>query len=120
MRLFQRLKMAFNPASHDASLSHYIPAVQYADTGVENSIWVSDLAKRVQDWKGDNGRVYSEQILTAQGALLFAQKLVTTAGVGGLGVAYGQNQTVAVAGFSGLPAVLDATSTAAEFSEVNS
>jgi len=118
MRLLQRLKMAFNPASHDAALSHYIPAVQYADTGVENSIWQSDLAKRLSDWKGDNGRIYSHQILSVQGPLLFPIKLVTTAGLGGTGNSYGQNITVPVAGYGGRPSVLDATSSAAEWEAV--
>ena len=120
MRLMQRLKMAFNPKSHDAALSHYIPAVQYADSGVENSIWQSDLQFRQQDWKGDNGRIYSRQVLTSQGALLFPLKVVPTAGLGGTSQTYGQYGTFPVAGFAGRPAVLDATSTAAQFQEVNS
>jgi hypothetical protein len=118
MRLLDRLKMAFNPASHDAALSHYIPAVQYADSGVENSIWQSDLQKRVQDWKGDTGRVYSHQILTTEGGLLFAQKLVTTAGLGGTSIPFGQNVSLPVAGFAGRQAQLDPTSDAAEWTAV--
>lgn len=118
MKLLQRLKMAFNPASHSAALSHYIPAVQYADSGVENSIWQSELAKRLSDWRGDTGRVYSHQILTSEGGLLTAQKLVTTAGYGGLGVTYGQGTTPPVAGYGGRPSVLDATSSAAEWDAV--
>jgi hypothetical protein len=114
----QRLKAAFNPASHDAALSHYIPAVQYADSGVENSIWQSDLAKIPEDWRGNTGRIYSMQVLTSNGGLLFANKLVTTQGFGGLGIPFGQSKTVPVAGYGGQPSVLDATSTAAEFDAV--
>ena len=118
MRLLQRLKMAFNPASNDAALSHYIPAVQYADSGVENAIWQSDLQKRITDWRGDTGRIYSHQVLTEQGPLLFPLKVVPTAGLGGTGATFGQNITVPVAGFAGRPAQLDATSLAAEFVDV--
>jgi hypothetical protein len=120
MRLIDRLKAAFNPASHDAALSHYIPAVQYADSGVENSIWQSDLEKRLQDWKGDTGRVYSRQVLTTQGPLLFPLKVVPTAGLGGTSVTFGQYVTTNVAGFGGRPALLDATSTASEWDAVQS
>lgn len=118
MKLLQRLKMAFNPKSHDAALSHYIPAVQYADSGVENSIWQTDLQKRLTDWRGDTGRVYSRQVLTASGPLLFALKGVPTAGLGGNNLTYGQYVTTAVAGFGGRPAVLDSTSLASEYEAV--
>jgi hypothetical protein len=120
MRLGARLKLAFAPKSHSATNSHYIPAVQYADSGVENSIWQTELADRLQDWKGDTGRVYSRQVLTTQGPLLTALKVVPTAGLGGTGYTYGQNLTVPVAGFAGRPAVLDPTSTAAEYDMVQS
>ena len=115
MKLMQRLKMAFNPRSHDAALSHYIPAVQYADSGVENAIWQSDLQKRLQDWRGDTGRVPYHQVLTTQGSLLFPLKAVPTAGLGGTSIPFGQGTTVAVAGFAGRPAQLDATSLASEY-----
>jgi hypothetical protein len=118
VKLLQRLKMAFNPRSHDAALSHYIPAVQYADSGVENSIWQSDLQKRLQDWRGDTGRPYSHQLITAEGQLLFPLKAVTTAGLGGTSQTFGQYITPAVAGFAGRPAALDTTSLAAEFVQV--
>ena len=91
MRLLQRLKMAF---------------------------WQSDLAKRLTDWRGDTGRVYSHQVLTSEGGLLTVQKLVTTAGYGGLDVTFGQGVTPPVAGYSGRPSVLDATSSAAEWDVV--
>jgi hypothetical protein len=120
MKLMQRLKMAFNPRSHSATQSHYIPAVQYADSGVENSIWQTELDDRIQDWRGDTGRIYSQQVLSTQGPLLFPLKLVPTAGLGGLGSSFGQNATFEVAGYAGRPAVLDPTSTAAQFTEVNS
>jgi len=119
MRLWQRLKMAFNPKSHDAALSHYIPSVNYADDPVENSVWRSDLEKRLTDWKGDTGRLYSNQILTSQGGLLFALKAVPTAGLGGTGYAYGQGGTYPVAGFAGRPADLNDTSLAAEYEDIN-
>jgi hypothetical protein len=118
MKLLQRLKMAFNPRSHDAALSHYIPAVQYADSGVENAIWQSDLQKRLEDWRGNTGRVYSHQLLSVEGALLFPLKAVTTAGLGGTSIAFGQYITAPVAGFAGRPAALDPTSTAAEYDAV--
>lgn len=120
MRLGQRLKAAFNPKSHDAALSHYIPAVQYADSGVENSIWRTDLQDRVQDWRGDTGRQYSQQVLTTQGALLFALKVVPTAGLGGTSMPFGQNATFDLAGFAGRPPVLDSTSVSLEWSDVQS
>lgn len=120
MRLGQRLARAFSPRAVKESLSHYIPAVQYADSGVENSIWQSDLQKRLQDWKGDNGRIYSRQVLSTQGPLLFALKLVPTAGLGGTGNPYGQNATYQVAGFAGRPANLDPTSIASEYDMVQS
>ena len=118
MRLGQRLKAAFNPKSHDAALSHYIPAVQYADSGVENSIWQTDLADRVQDWRGDTGRQYSQQVLTTQGALLFPLKVVPTAGLGGTAIPYGQNATFATAGFAGRPPQLDSTSVSLEWGDI--
>ena len=118
MKLFQRLKMAFNPKSHSSTLSHYIPTVQYADDPVENSVWVSDLEKRVQDWRGDTGRVYSQEVLTTQGPLLFALKAVPTEGLGGTGQYFGQGVTLPVAGFAGRPAQIDATSLAAEYVDV--
>ena len=120
MRLGERLRRAFNPRSHDAALSHYIPAVQYADSGVENSIWRTDLQDRVQDWRGDTGRQYSQQVLTAQGPLLFALKVVPTAGLGGTSNTFGQNATFATAGFAGREPVLDATSIASEWESVQS
>jgi len=118
MNLFSRLKKPFNPKSHDATLSHYIPAVQFADTGPANAIWQTDLQDRLQDWKGDNGRVFSQQVLTSQGPLLFALDGVIVAGLGGTGVSFGQYLTPPVAGFAGRGAVLDETSTAAEYDAV--
>lgn len=120
MRLGQRLKQAFIPRALSATQSHYIPAVQYADSGVENSIWQSELRDRLQDWKGDNGRIYSRQVLSTQGPLLTALKVVPTAGLGGTGNPYGQNATYAVAGFAGRPADIDPTSLAAEYDMVQS
>jgi hypothetical protein len=114
----QRLKMAFNPKSHDAALSHYIPAVQYADSGVENSIWRTDLQDRIEDWKGDTGRVYSKQVLTTQGPLLFPIKVVPQAGLGGTSVVYGQYVTQDAVGSAGRPLQIDATTAASEFVQV--
>ncbi len=118
MRLLQRLKMAFNPSSHSNTMSHYIPAIQYADSGVENSVWRSDLQKPVSDWRGNTGRVYNQQVYATQGPLLFANKLAIEAGLGGTASTYGQYITVPVAGFAGRGAQLDATSTAAEWQMV--
>ena len=120
MRLGERLKRAFVPKALSTTKSHYIPAVQYADTGVENSIWQSDVAKIPQDWKGDNGRIYSRQVLSTQGPLLFALKLAPTAGLGGTSIPFGQNATFQVAGFAGRPADIDPTSIAAEYDMVQS
>jgi hypothetical protein len=119
MRLGERLKLAFAPKSHSTTNSHYIPAVQYADSGVENSIWQSEVARPPQDWKGNNGRIYDRQVLTSQGPLLTALKVVPEAGIGGTGIAYGQNVTIPVAGFAGRAAVLDPTSLASEYNMVN-
>jgi hypothetical protein len=119
MRLLERLKQAFAPNHHSTTLSHYIPAPNFANEPVENSIWRSDLEKRVTDWRGDCGRIYNAQVLTMQGPLLFPLKAVTTASIGGTGVAFGQGVTLPVAGFAGRPAALDSTSLSAEFVQVN-
>ena len=119
MRLFERIKQAFRPRSHDATLSHYIPAINFSADPVELSIWRSDLEKPVQDWKGDNGRIPNAQVMTTQGPLLFALKGVTTAGFGGTSVPFGQGVTAPVAGFAGRPAQLDAVSIASEYQAVN-
>ena len=119
MRLLQRLKMAFNPKSHSSTLSHYIPSVNYADDPVMNSVWRSDLEKRLTDWRGDTGRVYNQQVLTSQGHLMSTLKTVKAAGIGGNNFSFGQNVTVPVTGFAGRPAQLTAVSDAAEFVQVN-
>lgn len=118
MRLLERLKAAFAPHSHSSTLSHYIPSLDYGDAPIENSVWRSDLERRYQDWKGDTGRVYNQQVLTNQGPLLFANKVVTTQGLGGTSIPYGQGVTVPVAGFAGRPPQLDATSIASEYVQV--
>lgn len=119
MNLLARIMGAFKPRTHDATLSHYINAPDFSHEPVENSIWRSDLEFRLQDWKGDTGRVPYSQVLTTQGNLMFAQKLVTTAGLGGTSIPYGQGVTLPVTGFAGRPAQLDETSLAAEYVEVN-
>lgn len=119
MRLLERIKQAFNPRSHDATLSHYIPAPNFSADPVELSVWRSDLEKPLSDWKGDNGRIPNAQLLTTQGPLLFALKGVTTAGFGGTSIPFGQGITAPVAGFAGRPAQLDSTSLSAEYVEVN-
>lgn len=118
MRLLERLKAAFNPRSHDATLSHYIPAPDYSYEPVELSIWRSDLDKRLQDWKGDTGRIPNAQVLTTQGPLLFALKGVTTQGLGGTSIPFGDIGTFPVSGFAGRPAAITPTSLAAEFPAV--
>jgi hypothetical protein len=118
MNLLARLKSAFNPKSHDATLSHYIPAIQYADSGAANSIWQTDLMDRVQDWKGDTGRIYNQQVLTTQGPLMFALDGAIVAGLGGTSITFGQGLTPPVAGFAGRSPQLDETSIAAEYDAV--
>jgi hypothetical protein len=119
MQLLQRLKAAFNPKSHDATLSHYIPSIDYANQPVLNSVWRSDLALPIQDWKGNAGRIPYMQVRSTQGPLLFALKGVVSSGLGGnSGLTFGQYITPAVAGFAGRPAILNSTSVAAEFEAV--
>jgi hypothetical protein len=120
MQLLQRLKQMFNPHSHSATLSHYIPAPDFSYEPIENSIWRSELEKRPVDWRGDTGRVYDQQVLATQGPLLFPLKTVISAGLGGAGNTFGQGGTFPVAGFAGRPAVIDSTTYAAEYNEVNS
>lgn len=116
MRLLSRLKQAFNPKAHSATLSHYIPAVDYSNEPVENSIWQSDLQRtRWKDWRGDTGRVYDQQILTLEGPILFALKTAPIAGLGGTSIPYGQQVSGPVAGYAGRPAQLDDTSLASEY-----
>jgi len=119
MRLMERIKQAFKPHSHSSTLSHYIPAPDFSHEPIENSVWRSDLEKRLQDWRGDTGRVYDNQVLATQGPLLFALKTAPTAGLGGTSIPFGQSVTTPVAGFSGRPALLHETSLAAEFGDVN-
>lgn len=119
MRLMDRLKQAFKPKHHDATLSHYIPAPVYDADPVENSVWQSDLERtRWMDWKGDTGRVPDQQVLTAQGPLLFALDRAITTGLGGTSIPFGQGVIGNVAGFGGRPPQLDATSSAAEYDAV--
>jgi hypothetical protein len=118
MRLFDRLKNAFRPASHASTQSFYIPSVNYGDDPVENSVWRSERDFRLQDWKGDTGRVPYSEAFTFQGPLLFALRGAKVAGVGGNNFAFGQGVTNPVTGFAGRPAQLGVTSTAAEFDAV--
>lgn len=118
MRLFDRVKQAFKPHLHDTTQSYYIPSINYANDPIENSIWRSELDKRLQDWKGDTGRVPNAQVLSLQGPILFAIQGSILAGVGGNNFAYGQGGSYPVAGFAGRPAQIDSTSTAAEYDAV--
>lgn len=118
MRLLQRLANAFKPHSHSTTLSHYIPSPDFSDDSVMLSIWRSDLEKPYRDWKGDTGRIPNAQVLTMQGPLLFPLKTVTTQGLGGTSMTFGQGYTESVKGFAGRPAQLTAASEAAEFNAV--
>lgn len=118
MNLLARLKSAFNPRSHDATLSHYIPAPDYSLDPVMLSVWRSDLEKPVQDWRGNTGRIPNAQVLATQGPLLFPLKAVTTQGLGGTSIPYGDIGSYPVAGFAGRPAQIDATTLAAEYQQV--
>lgn len=119
MQLLQRLKDAFRPKSHDATLSHYIPSVDYGYQPVELSVWRSDLEKPPQDFWGNMSRLYSNQARSTQGPLLFPLKAVTTQALSPANRLYGQYVTPPVAGYAGRPAQLDPTSLAAEYGAIN-
>ena len=113
-----RLKSAFKPRLHDATLSHYIPTPQYSADPVELSAWRSDLNLPVEDWRGNTGRVYDHQVLTSQGPLLTALQASILCGTGGTGIAFGQGYAIPVAGFAGRPAQLQSTDLSAEWEDV--
>lgn len=117
--LLQAFKSAFSPKPLETTQSYYIPSPQYADSGVELSVWRAERRKPTQDWRGNTGRIYNKQVLALQGPLLFPLDYTTSGSLGqGPVELYGQSVTVPVAGFAGRPAQLSPQSVAAEYHEV--
>ena len=118
--LMKRLKNKLIPTQIKNTGEYYISAPDYGAQAVPLSVWRLGKKRPPQDFWGNTGRIYSQQVLTTQGPLLFALKVVPSAGLGGnSGLVFGQTITPPVAGFAGRPAQITPYSTAAEWNAVN-
>jgi len=119
--LLTRLKNKIIPAQIKNTTEYYISAPDFGAQAVPLSVWRLGKKRPPQDFWGDHGRLYNQQILTVQGPLLFPLKVVPSAGLGGnSGLVFGQGTTEPVKGFAGRPAQITPYSTAAEWNANNS
>lgn len=98
---------------------YYEPVPDYGHQAIPLSVWRLGRKRPPQDFWGNTGRVYNEQLLTLPGPLLFALDRGITTGQGGTGVSFGQYVSMPVMGFAGRPSALTQTSAAMEWNQVN-
>lgn len=97
---------------------YYLPVPDYGHDPIPLSIWRLGHRRPPQDFWGNTGRIYDQQILACEGPLMQVIQRGIATGQGGTGVAFGQSVSLPVMGFAGRPAVLTEISQAMEWNQV--
>lgn len=120
LNFLARLKSMIKPKELSNTSEYYISAPDYGQQAVPLSVWRLGRERPPQDFWGNHGRLYDEQLLTMQGPNLHPLNTPVNRGLGGnSGWVFGQAYATPVAGFAGRPAVVTPYSTAAEYNAVN-